>query len=97
MAEINVWEVLRKPRITEKGTTLAEDNKYVFDVHPEANKLQIKEAVERAWPNVKVRKVNTMTVPGKTRRWRRHVAQLPDWKKAVVTLEPGQRIEFFES
>jgi large subunit ribosomal protein L23 len=97
MAGINVWDVLRKPRITEKGTLLAEENKYVFDVHPEANKLQIKEAVERAWPNVKVTKVNTMTIPGKTRRWRRHLSQLPDWKKAVVTLEPGQRIEFFES
>ena len=66
MAEINVWDVLRKPRITEKGTMLAEQSKYVFEVHPDANKIQIKEAVERAWPNVKVTKVNTMTIPGKT-------------------------------
>jgi large subunit ribosomal protein L23 len=97
MAEINVWDVLRKPRITEKGTMLAGQSKYVFEVHPDANKMQIKEAVERAWPSVKVKKVNTMTVTGKTRRWRRHTAQLPNWKKAIVTLQPGQRIEFFES
>jgi large subunit ribosomal protein L23 len=97
MPEINVWDVLRRPRVTEKGTLLAEQSKYVFDVHPGANKLQIKQAVEQEWKNVKVRAVNVMTVRGKKRRWRRHVAQLPDWKKAVVTLEPGQRIEFFET
>ncbi len=97
MAELNVWDVLRKPRVTEKGTLLAEQNKYVFEVHPEANKIQIKEAVERAWPEVKVTKVNVMIIPGKTKRWRRHLAQMPDWKKAIVTLQPGQRIEFFES
>ncbi|HEX2037772.1 MAG TPA: 50S ribosomal protein L23 [Chloroflexota bacterium] len=96
MAGIDVWDVLRKPRITEKGTLLAEQSKYVFEVHPRANKLQIKAAVEQAWPNVKVTAVNTMTMPGKRRRWRRHVAQQPDWKKAIVTLEPGQRIDFFE-
>ncbi len=97
MPAIDVWDVLRKPRITEKGTRLAEQNKYQFEVHPEANKLQIKEAVERAWPDVKVVAVNVMTMPGKRRRWRRHVAFQPDWKKAIVTLEPGQRIEIFES
>ena len=97
MAELNVWDVLRRPRVTEKSTALAEQGQYVFEVHPEANKQQIKQAVERAWPNVKVRRVNTMVVPGKTRRWKRFSAQLSDWKKAIVTLEPGQRIELFES
>ncbi len=97
MAEINVWDVIRAPRVTEKGTVLAEQSKYVFEVHPEANKMQIKQAVEQAWPNVKVRTVNVMTMPGKRRRWRRHVGFQPDWKKAIVTLEPGQRIEVFES
>ena len=96
MAEINVWDVLRKPRITEKGTMLAEQSKYVFEVHPEANKMQIKDAVQRAF-KVKVTAVNVMRVPGKTRRWKRFYTQQSDWKKAVVTLEPGQRIEFFES
>jgi large subunit ribosomal protein L23 len=97
MAEINVWEVLRRPRVTEKSTELAEMGQYVFEVHRDANKHQIKQAVERAWPNVKVRKVNTMIVPGKRRRWKRHFATLPDWKKAIVTLEPGQRIDLFEA
>lgn len=96
MSEINVWDVLRKPRITEKGTGLYEQNKYIFDVHRDANKIQIKDAVEEAWPNVKVTKVNVMNMPGKTRRWKQHLAVRSDWKKAIVTLEPGQRIEFFE-
>ena len=97
MPEINVWDVLRKPRITEKGTMLAEQSKYQFEVHPDANKVQIKEAVERAFPNVKVVAVNVMTMPGKRRRWKRFYAYQTDWKKAVVTLEAGQTIEFFES
>jgi large subunit ribosomal protein L23 len=97
MAEIDVWDVIRRPRVTEKSTELAELGQYVFDVHPGANKHQIKQAVERAWPHVRVRKVNTMIVAGKRRRWKRFYATLPDWKKAIVTLEPGQRIELFEA
>jgi large subunit ribosomal protein L23 len=97
MPEIDVWDVLRRPRVTEKGTMLAEQSKYVFEVHPGANKHQIKAAVEQAWPSVQVTAVNILTMPGKRRRWRRYQAYQPDWKKAVVTLEPGQRIEFFES
>jgi large subunit ribosomal protein L23 len=98
MAEINVWNVLRRPRVTEKGTVLSETlGKYVFEVHPGANKLQIKAAVEARWPNVKVRAVNVMTMPGKRRRWKRFSAQQADWKKAIVTLEPGQRIEILEA
>jgi large subunit ribosomal protein L23 len=97
MADINSWDVLRMPRVTEKGTILAEEGKYVFEVHPEANKLQIKAAVELAFPNVKVRAVNVMTMPGKRRRWKRWYTYRTDWKKAVVTLEAGQSIELFES
>jgi large subunit ribosomal protein L23 len=96
MADINSWDVLRTPRVTEKGTILAEQGKYVFEVHPEANKLQIKAAVELAFPSVKVRAVNVMTVPGKSRRWKRWNAYQSDWKKAIVTLEAGQSIELFE-
>ncbi len=95
MAEINVWDVLRAPRVTEKGTVLSESGKYVFEVHVDANKIQIKAAIENKWPNVKVRAVNVMTVKGKRRRWKRFFAYLSDWKKAVVTLEPGQRIDDF--
>lgn len=96
MADINSWDVLRTPRVTEKGTVLAEEGKYVFEVHPEANKLQIKAAVELAFPNVKVRAVNVMTMPGKSRRWKRWNAYQSDWKKAIVTLVAGQSIELFE-
>ena len=97
MTSVNVWDVLRKPRITEKGTMLGEQGKYIFEVDRRANKMQIKAAVERAWPNVKVVAVNVLTMPGKRRRWRRHLATQPDWKKAIVTLQPGQRIEFLEA
>lgn len=97
MASENVWDILRRPRISEKGTVLADQGKYVFEVRPDANKIQIKEAVERAWPNVRVTSVNVMTMPGKRRRWKRFYAYQSDWKKAIVTLEPGQKIEFFES
>ena len=97
MADIAAWDVLRSPRVTEKGTVLAEQGKYIFEVHPDANKMQIKAAVEQAFPNVKVQAVNVMTMPGKRRRWKRWYAFQSDWKKAVVTLEAGQRIELFET
>ena len=95
MSELNIWDVLRRPRITEKGTYLAEESKYVFEVHPTANKHQIKAAVERAWPNVRVQAVNVMIMPGKKRRWRRFQSTQADWKKAVVTLQSGQTIDDF--
>ncbi len=92
---IHPYQVLIRPLITEKGTMLAEQNKYAFQVHKRANKLQIKEAVEKAF-NVRVLKVNTMVMPGKTRRVGRSVGQTSEWKKAIVTLAEGDRIEFFE-
>lgn len=92
----SVWEVIRRPLITEKGTRLAEMGQYLFEVHPDSNKLQIKEAVERAF-NVKVVAVNVMNVPGKRRRWKRHYAYQSDWKKAIVTLAPGQSLQILES
>ena len=89
------YEVLRKPIVTEKNTLLQEHNKYTFEVSQGADKHQIKVAVEKAF-KVKVTAVNVITVPGKTRRvGRRQVATTP-WKKAVVTLKPGQKIEIFE-
>jgi len=89
------YEVLRRPLITEKATSLQEGNKYSFEVVSEATKFQIKEAVERAF-KVRVAKVNVMTVPGKTKVFgRRQVTNSP-WKKAIVTLEPGHKIAFFE-
>ena len=92
---MHLYEVLRRPLITEKATYLKESDKYAFEVESKANEFQIKEAVEQAF-NVKVRKVNVMMVPGKTRRFgRREVTNSP-WKKAIVTLEPGHKITFFE-
>jgi large subunit ribosomal protein L23 len=92
---MHLYEVLRRPLITEKATSLKEKDKYAFEVASKASESQIKEAVERAF-KVKVRKVNVMTVPGKTRRFgKRQVTNSP-WKKAIVTLEPGHKITFFE-
>ena len=89
------YEVLRRPVITEKNTMLIEQNKYTFEVSRDANKPQIKEAVEKAF-KVKVASVNVMHVPGKMRRAGRQRGMTSSWKKAVVTLEPGNKIEFFE-
>ena len=92
---MHLYEVLRRPLITEKATSLKEENKYAFEVANKATKTQIKEAVEKAF-KVKVSKVNVVTVPGKTRRFgRRRVTGSP-WKKAVVTLAPGHKITFYE-
>ncbi len=90
------YEVLRRPVITEKSQKQKKAAKYVFRVPLAANKIQIKEAVELAFKNVEVVNVNTSHVQGKERRVGRHKGVAPDWKKAVVTLKPGQLIEFFE-
>jgi large subunit ribosomal protein L23 len=89
------YEVLRRPLITEKNTMLVEQNKYAFEVAGNANKPQIKDAVEKAF-KVKVASVNVMCVPGKMRRAGRQRGMTSPWKKAVVTLEPGHKIELFE-
>lgn len=89
------YEVLRRPIVTEKSTMQAEQRVYTFEVDRRANKLQVKEAVEKAF-GVKVVSVNIINVPGKPRRWGRHVSHTPSWKKAIVKLAEGQRIEFFE-
>ena len=89
------YEVLRRPIVTEKSTMQAEQRIYTFEVDGRANKLQVKEAVEKAF-GVKVVSVNIINVPGKPRRWGRHVSHTPSWKKAIVKLAEGQRIEFFE-
>ena len=89
------YDVLRRPIITEKNTLLVGLNKYTFEVAPDANKAQIREAVEKAF-KVNVTKVNVIHVPGKMRRAGRRRGMTSAWKKAVVTLEPGNRIELFE-
>ena len=91
---MNLYEVLRRPLITEKSTALQAEGKYAFEVVREASKPQIKQAVEKAF-KVKVTAVNVMTVPGKTRRVGRRQVPTSPWKKAVVTLKPGDKIELF--
>ena len=92
---MHLYEVLRHPSITEKNTALQAQGKYAFKVASEANKHQIKQAVEKAF-NVKVTAVNVMKVPGKMRRIGRRQVLTSSWKKAVVTLKPGDKIELFE-
>ncbi|HLT58469.1 MAG TPA: 50S ribosomal protein L23 [Limnochordales bacterium] len=88
-------DVIKRPLITEKATALMEQGKYVFEVDQAANKTQIKRAVETIF-DVKVTKVNTIRVRGKQRRQGRSVGRTPDRKKAIVTLQEGQRIPIFE-
>lgn len=92
---MHVYEVLRRPIITEKNSMLSPRGKYMFEVAQDANKPQIKEAVEKAF-KVKVTSVNVICVPGKMRRAGRRRGMTPSWKKAIVTLETGQKIELFE-
>lgn len=92
---MHLYEVLRRPLVTEKSTALQEQNKYAFEVAGEANKTQVKQAVEKAF-RVKVRAVNVIAMHGKMRRVGRRSVMTAPWKKAVVTLQPGDKIEFFE-
>ena len=93
--ELHPYAVLIRPIITEKSTVLTGLDKYVFEVDIRANKNQIKEAVQLAF-SVRVAEVNTMTIKGKPKRFGRKVVNRPDWKKAVVTLVAGDKIELFE-
>ena len=87
--------VIRKPIfLTEKSNTLRAKNQVVFEVLRTANKVQIKEAVQKLF-SVKVESVNTMVYRGKDRRMGRGYAKMQNWKKAVVTLAEGENIDFF--
>ena len=92
---MNLFDVLRRPLVTEKNTSLQAQNKYAFEVDRSANKSQIKQAVEKAF-NVKVTAVNVILVPGKERRVGRRVLMSSSRKKAVVTLRSGDKIQIFE-
>jgi large subunit ribosomal protein L23 len=88
--------IVKKALITEKGTALRElRNQYHFEVARDANKIEIKHAVESIF-SVKVDQVRTMQVRGKVKRQGRYQGRRSDWKKAVVTLRPEQKIELFE-
>jgi len=91
-----IYKVLKRPLITEKSTVQKEmHNKLFFEVHRLANKIEIKKAVEQIF-KVDVLAVRTVNVKGKTKRVGRFWTKESDWKKAVVTIKPGQRVEFFE-
>ena len=90
------YKVLKKPLITEKSTQmLAEGNWVAFQVHSKANKIQIKNAVEKIF-GVTVTRVNTLVVPGKYRRFGRTIGHTKSWKKAMLRLKEGDKIELFE-
>jgi len=92
---MHTYNVLNRPVITEKSALLGESNKYTFDVHPDANKHQIKEAVEKAF-KVHVVSVNIIHMPGKLRRVGRRQTLTRSWKKAIVSIRSGEKIELFE-
>lgn len=88
--------IIKRPIITEKSMDQIANKKYTFEVDINANKTQIKKAIEEIF-NVKVQKVNTMRVKGKVKRLGRYEGKRADWKKAIVTLTPDSKaIEFFE-
>ncbi len=92
---MNLYQVLRRPLVTERSVTLQAYGKYAFEVTKEATKPQIKQAVEKAF-KVEVTAVNVLTVHGKRRQLRNHQLPARPWKKAIVTLKAGDKIELFE-
>jgi large subunit ribosomal protein L23 len=91
-------DIIRRPLVTEKSNKMADwNNQYTFVVDSNANKLQIKQAIELAWPDVTVEKVRIANMPAKRgRRMRRMMVRKPGWKKAIVTLATGDSIDLFE-
>jgi large subunit ribosomal protein L23 len=90
------YDIIRRPLVTEKTNIQKEAaNQVTFEVDRKANRIEIRRAIERIF-DVKVENVRTMQVKGKIKRRGRFLGKRRDWKKAVVTLKPGERIEFFE-
>jgi len=88
-------DVIIAPVVSEKSYSLLDNNAYTFQVHPQANKTEIRQAVEAIW-GVKVVNVNTINRKGKTKRFRFTQGKRADTKRAVVKLAPGDKIEIFE-
>ncbi len=97
MADLHLYDIIMRPVVTEHSTRLVEGkNQYVFEVHRDATKPQIKMAVETIFDK-KVVKINTMIMPAKRGlRGRRAYWRSKEWKKAIVTLSPGDKIDLFE-
>ena len=97
MANVQYFDVILKPVITEKSMNAMTEKKYTFLVHPEANKSMIKEAVEKMFPGTKVESVNTMNLDGKTKRRGMTFGKTAKTKKAIVELtEDSKEIEVFQ-
>lgn len=98
MASLSSYSTVLRPVISEKATVLGEQGKYVFEVAPDANKIQIQRAIEEVFKakKIQVESVNIVNVPGKMRRLGRHSGMTRTWKKAIVTLRAGQRLDLFE-
>lgn len=96
MPELHLYDIIIRPVVTEKSNILTDDlNQYVFEVAMNANKFQIRQAVETIFDK-RVKKVNTMIMPAKRgMRGRRAYMRSKEWKKAIVTLQPGEKIELF--
>jgi large subunit ribosomal protein L23 len=93
---VDIYQVIKEPHITEKANVQkGEANQVSFKVHRQANKIEIRRAVEALF-KTKVLNVRTMNMIGKSRRMGKHVGRKPHWKKAIVQLAPGENIEFFE-
>lgn len=89
---ITCYDIVKNLMRTEKGTLLESDRQYLFKVTKGANKIQIKAAIEEIY-KVKVQTVHTVIMPGKKKRVRQHMGRTVEWKKAIVTLAEGQKIE----
>jgi large subunit ribosomal protein L23 len=97
MADLKYYDVILKPVVTEKSMEVMAEKKYTFLVHPEATKIQIKEAVEKMFEGTKVERVNTLNNQGKTKRRGMTFGKTAKTKKAIVKLTEGSRdIDFFE-
>ena len=95
MSKHHKYAILKRPLVTEKSTLMQDDGRYVFEVAKPATKLEIKEAVQESF-GVTVIKVNTMNVKGKMKRFGPRFSQKRSWKKAVVSVAPGDSITLFE-
>lgn len=94
---LDAQDIIIAPIVTEKSVELTENNKYTFKVRKDANKIQIRKAVEEIFDGTKVKSVNTRNVSGKVRRRGMQFGKTPDWKKAIVELtEDSKEIEFFQ-
>jgi large subunit ribosomal protein L23 len=93
---MDIYRIIREPHIAEKANLVKEKyNQITLKVDKRANKIEIKNAVEKIFKK-KVLEVNTINMEGKTKRVGRNIGKKSDWKKAIVKLAPGENIEFFE-